>query len=207
MERLYNWLLLKAIRGLGEVSIRRLWLRFGSASSILSANREELREILGEEKTNAFFKRDLSFEPERVVKVVEREGLNWMTLEDHEYPALLKEIEDPPPVLFHTGHLKNTSLIGVVGTRRPDMQSLWFISRLVKVVVEKGYGVCSGGAFGCDYHSHRECIELGGVANIINCKLTSKIANITLKNANHYLKRDLEGYSETYWEGGLNDTF
>ena len=53
-------------------------------------------------------------------------------------------------------------MIGIVGTRKPDSQSLGFIKSLVREVVSKGYGVCSGGAIGCDFYSHKECLALGG---------------------------------------------
>lgn len=162
MERLYNWLLLKAIRGLGEVSIKRLWLAFGSAEDILSASYEDLREMLGEERARAIKRRELSFEPEEVIRLVEREGIGWVCLEDEAYPTSLKEIEDPPPVLFYRGEIRQVSMIGIVGTRKPDSQSLGFIKSLVREVVSKGYGVCSGGAIGCDFYSHKECLALGG---------------------------------------------
>jgi len=162
MERLYNWLLLKAIRGLGEVSIKRLWLAFGSAEDILSASYEDLREMLGEERARAIKRRELSFEPEEVIRLVEREGIGWVCLEDEAYPNSLKEIEDPPPVLFYRGEIRQVPMIGIVGTRKPDSQSLGFIKSLVREVVSKGYGVCSGGAIGCDFYSHKECLALGG---------------------------------------------
>ena len=162
MERLYNWLLLKAIRGLGEVSIKRLWLAFGSAEDILSASYEDLREMLGEERARAIKRRELSFEPEEVIRLVESEGIGWVCLEDEAYPTSLKEIEDPPPVLFYRGEIRQVPMIGIVGARKPDSQSLGFIKSLVREVVSKGYGVCSGGAIGCDFYSHKECLALGG---------------------------------------------
>lgn len=162
MERLYNWLLLKAIRGLGEVSIKRLWLAFGSAEDILSASYEDLREMVGEERARAIKRKDLSFEPEEVIRLVEREDIGWVCLEDEAYPPSLREIEDPPPVLFYRGEIRQVPMIGIVGTRKPDSQSLGFIRSLVREVVSKGYGVCSGGAIGCDFYSHKECLALGG---------------------------------------------
>ncbi len=162
MERLYNWLLLKAIRGLGEVSIKRLWLAFGSVEDILSASYEDLKEMVGEERARAIKRKDLSFEPEEVIRLVEREDIGWVCLEDEAYPPSLREIEDPPPVLFYRGEIRQVPMIGIVGTRKPDSQSLGFIKSLVREVVSKGYGVCSGGAIGCDFYSHKECLALGG---------------------------------------------
>lgn len=162
MEKLYRWLLLKAIRGLGEVSIKKLWLNFRSASEILSASHQELKELLGEERAEALARRSLTFEPEKVIKLVEKENIGWTTLEDDDYPAIVREIEDPPPVLFYRGTINPIAFVGVVGTRKPDAQSLRFIGSLVHELVRKGYGVASGGAFGCDYHSHKECLLAGG---------------------------------------------
>ncbi|MFN3870912.1 MAG: DNA-processing protein DprA [Aquificaceae bacterium] len=162
MERLYNWLFLRAIKGLGEVSIKRLWLRFGSPEAILSAEVGELKDLIGAERAKLLKKRELTFDPEKVIKVVEREGINWVTLEEENYPLSLKEIEDPPPVLFLRGPLKAIPMIGIVGSRKPDFLSKSFIRGLVSEVVSRGYGVCSGGAIGCDFVSHSECISMGG---------------------------------------------
>ncbi|MCS7262825.1 MAG: DNA-protecting protein DprA [Aquificaceae bacterium] len=162
MEELYNWLTLKAVKGLGEVSIKRLWLRFGSAKAILCADPSELRSIIGIQRTRALLRRSLSFDPERVIKVVEREGIGWLTPEGELYPSAFRELEDPPTVLFYRGELKAVPMIGVVGTRRPELQSLSFIKALAREAVSRGYGVCSGGAPGCDYQSHVECLLAGG---------------------------------------------
>ncbi|MFN3598161.1 MAG: DNA-processing protein DprA, partial [Aquificaceae bacterium] len=162
MERLYNWLFLKAIRGLGELSIKKLWLRFGTPEAILSAEEGELEGLIGVERAKFLRKRELTFDPEKVVKLVEKEGIGWITLEDENYPLSLREIEDPPPVLFLRGPLKSIPMIGIVGSRKPDSQSLGFIRSLVSEVVSRGYGVSSGGAMGCDFFSHRECISMGG---------------------------------------------
>ncbi|MCX8164253.1 MAG: DNA-processing protein DprA [Aquificaceae bacterium] len=186
MERLHNWLILKAIKGLGDVSIKKLWLKLGSADRILSASYDECREIVGENKAKAILKKDLSFEPERVIKTLEEENIDWLTLEDQSYPPLLKEIEDPPPVLFFKGDIKPIPMVGVVGTRKPDIQSLSFIRSLVRTLVKEGYGVCSGGAVGCDFQSHRECVGAGGytlcVLGMGLLKLPSHLKQLQDKN-------------------------
>ncbi|MCS6875687.1 MAG: DNA-protecting protein DprA [Aquificaceae bacterium] len=162
MERLYNWLLLKAIKGLGEVSIKKLWLNLGSVESILSVGYDDCKSLIGEEKTKAFFKKSLTFNPEEVVKLVEKEGINWLTLDEEKYPHILKEIEDPPPVLFYRGELKPIPMVGVVGTRKPDFQSLNVIRNIAKELVKRDYGLCSGGAVGCDFQGHKETLLAGG---------------------------------------------
>ncbi|MEJ5338196.1 MAG: DNA-processing protein DprA [Aquificaceae bacterium] len=162
MEKLYNWLLLKAIRGLGEVSIKRLWLRAGSVERILSMSLEEASSLIGEERAKALIEKRLSFRPEEVIKLVEREAIGWLTLEDEEYPVLLREIEDPPPVLFWRGTQNKKPLIAVVGTRKPDLQSINFTRHMVRQIAQKGYAVASGGAYGIDMTAHVESQKYSG---------------------------------------------
>ncbi|MFN7064625.1 MAG: DNA-processing protein DprA [Aquificaceae bacterium] len=175
MEKLYSWLYLKALRGLGEVSLRKLWLRFGSGRSILSVDRRDMDDLIGPERAKAFEEGYLSFDPEKVVSLVEKEGIGWLTLEDEDYPLSLKEIEDPPPVLFFRGHLRPMPMIALVGARKPDHQSLSFIRSVVLEVVKRDYGLCSGGAIGCDFYSHRESLSMGGYTV---CLLGMGILNI-----------------------------
>lgn len=162
MERLYNWLLLKAIRGLGEVSIKRLWVRYGTADEILSLSLEDAKALIGEERAKALLERRLTFDPEGVIRLVEKEGIGWLTLEDENYPVLLKDLDDPPPVLFYRGRLKRVPHIAVVGTRKPDYQSVNFTRQLVRHAVEKGYAIASGGAIGIDLTAHLEALKYEG---------------------------------------------
>lgn len=162
MDRLYGWLLLSSIRGLGEASIKKLWLRYRRAEDILKASFEELEALIGTSKAKSIFERRLKFDPEQVLKVVEREGIGSLTLEDEKYPALLKEIEDPPPVLFYRGKPKDMPLVAVVGTRKPDIISLNYTKRLVSFLSEQGYAIVSGGAFGIDFQSHKVSLEHAG---------------------------------------------
>ncbi|RMH79472.1 MAG: DNA-protecting protein DprA [Acidobacteria bacterium] len=161
MERLYNWLYISAIKGLGEVSIKRLFSYYRSAQAILKAE-EELRLLVGHERARAIREGRLLFDPEKVVKTVIKEGIGWTTIEDEDYPLLLKTIEDPPPVIFYRGKLKDLPLVGVVGTRNPDQYSINFTRKLVHSLVDAGFGVVSGGAKGIDYTSHLSCLQAGG---------------------------------------------
>ncbi len=164
MERLYRWLVLRSVRGLGERSLRRLWERFGSAEDILSADPGELEDVLGERKTQLLLRREGVSERyiERILRTVEREGIGFLTLEDGEYPESLRSIPDPPPVLFYRGSLKRVPLFGLVGPRRPTGYSLSWTGRMVGEGVKAGWGVVSGGAPGIDSRAHLSAIERGG---------------------------------------------
>ncbi|RMH04627.1 MAG: DNA-protecting protein DprA, partial [Aquificota bacterium] len=111
--------------------------------------------------------KEFLFDPEKVVKLVEENSIGWLTLEDPQYPLLLKDIEDPPPVLFYRGGLKSVPLVGVVGARKPDLYSIGFTKKLVYGLVEKGYGIVSGGAKGIDYTAHLSCLQAGGYTVVV----------------------------------------
>ncbi len=161
-SKLYNWLILKATKGLGEKSIKKLYLTFGTSERILQEGYEGIKMVIGEEKAKRLKGSSFSFDPEKVVHFVQKEGIKWMTLEDEGYPALLKSIDDPPPVFFYRGTLRNFNLFGVVGTRKPDQYSMSFTREVVSDIVDLSFGVVSGGARGIDYLSHKFCIEAGG---------------------------------------------
>ncbi len=157
-----GWLTLKAVRGLGERSIKKLYLNLGSAEDILDVDLTTLEELVGKERAKSIKSRNLSFEPEKVLRTLEEQSIGCITLEHKDYPKSLFEIEDPPPVLFVLGELKNMPFIGVVGTRNPHEYSLEYTRELVKNIVGAGYGVVSGGARGIDFTAHSSCVSSGG---------------------------------------------
>jgi DNA processing protein len=82
-----------------------------------------------------------------------------------EYPALLKEIYDPPLVLFYRGVLPEPAFsAAVVGTRKPTGKALKAAYRLGFELAEQGVCVISGLAIGIDRAAHRGCIEGNGCA-------------------------------------------
>jgi len=162
MDQLFYWLTLKAIHGLGERNIKKLYQYYKDPKLILEAERWELVKLVGEVRASRIKEKKLSFDPEEVIKVVQREGIGFLTLSDMDYFPRLKEIEDPPPVLFYQGELKRTKFFAVVGTRKPDNYSIMYLKELIGLLVSKGYGIASGGAMGIDILSHRFCTESGG---------------------------------------------
>ena len=186
MDRLYGWLVLRSVRGLGEASIKRLYETFGSAERVLSSDLVSLSDVVGKTKAYAILKRrgvDRKSIGE-VIKVVEREGLDYVSIEDPEYPESLLELKDPPPVLFFRGSLKDLPLVGVVGTRNPTSYTELLVEELVKDIVEEGFGIVSGGAVGVDSKAHESAIEYGGY--------TLCVLGYGLMRARHYLVKRID---------------
>lgn len=162
MDKLYFWLTLKAIKGLGERSIKKLYTFYKDPKLILESHQKELEQVVGKEKAFRIKNGELSFDPQEVLKQVEREGIKYLTLDDENYPKLLKDIQDPPPVLFYMGQIKELPFVAVVGTRKPEYYSVSFTKDLIKQLLSMSFGIVSGGAKGIDLLSHRYAVEFGG---------------------------------------------
>jgi len=100
---------------------------------------------------------------ERDATMAMRTGINWLSLTDRAYPPLLREIYDPPVVLFFRGALPNpgTPLAAIVGTRRPSHQAAAQAFDIAKGLGRSGISVVSGLALGIDAMAHRGNIEGG----------------------------------------------
>ncbi len=127
----------------------------------LSANRAAVKKHLGDDNADAFFKNI-----ERVDSIfseLEKRGVHWLTYLDDEYPDSLREIADPPHILFAMGNvaaLKN-DIIAVVGTRTPTRYGVKIAEEFTKEFANAGLTVVSGFARGIDSIAHRACIVSG----------------------------------------------
>ncbi len=104
-------------------------------------------------------------------------ALVWSSQEDHRllsltdplYPILLREIADPPPLLFIRGNVDALQLpqIAVVGSRRGSVDGRDNTAMFVNEIVNKGLGVCSGLATGIDTVAHAAALNAGGITNAV----------------------------------------
>src|SRR5882762_4575319 len=147
------WLALALTQGLGPTRIRKLVEHFGSAERVFQASLTEL-EATG---------KSLELAQQECAKAAEC-GAKIIALDDPAYPARLKEIYDPPVVLFVRGSVEVISSPGIamVGTRHPTPYGLGMAERLSKDLAARGLVIISGMARGVDTASHRGAITVGG---------------------------------------------
>ena len=93
-----------------------------------------------------------------------RENNHIVCYNDQDYPSLLKEIHDPPPVLFVAGDpaLLNYRQLGIVGSRSPSQLGLMNTRCFSQYLVEQGMVVSSGLAAGIDGEAHQAALDAGG---------------------------------------------
>ena len=101
---------------------------------------------------------------EKTLQWIESRERGILGLEDDDYPALLREIASPPPLLFFEGQLTAFSLpcFSIVGSRRPSRSAEITANELAGQLAIMGFGIVSGLARGVDSLAHTAAIEAGG---------------------------------------------
>lgn len=163
------WFILRGIPGIGDALVCRLVRTFGSPEAVLQASEGELTQIGGVSPALAkAIRRGASSETLRAIDrdlaAMERLRIRAVTILDEDYPARLKAIHDPPPVLSVSGRLDEADhhAIAVVGTREATAVGLEVAQRLSRGLAEAGFTIVSGLARGIDGAAHRAALEAGG---------------------------------------------
>ena len=151
--------------GLGPTRVRKLVEHFGSAERVFHASLTEL-EATGMPVVAAqslATGKSMELAQQEIAKAADC-GAKIIALEDAAYPARLKEIYDPPIVLFVRGSVESLSTPGIamVGTRHPTPYGLGMAERLSQDLAARGLVIISGMARGVDTASHRGAIAAGG---------------------------------------------
>jgi len=162
---LADWLALSLTPGLGPTRSRRLVEFFGSASAVLRATLTEL-EATGMQAISAqslATGKSAELAREEIAKAAEA-GAAVIPLGDPRYPARLKEIYDPPLVLYVRGNAEILLQpgIAVVGTRHPSPYGTGMAERLAADLAVQGLVILSGMARGVDTAAHRGALAAKG---------------------------------------------
>jgi len=165
-ERLIDTIALLSIPGIGRTRFMRLVDRFGSPAQVLDASSDALKSIPGlSEKIVANLKNvcDRDASKQIAARIAQ---LGWAVLfqDSPDYPPLLAQAVDRPPLLFRVGDPIDTDdkLIGIVGTRHATEGGRRFAHRLAADLARAGITVVSGMAEGIDSAAHRGALEGGG---------------------------------------------
>ena len=163
-------------RGKAARALRALLLTAGSPAAVRALSPEEAARIAGEDLSvlMPLLAADEGGETEEIREDVRRlgeSGARVLFLTDPGYPALLREIQDPPPVLFARGTAyPDAPAIAVVGARRASRAGLDAARVLATSLAEAGVTVISGFARGVDAAAHRAALEAGGkTAAVFGC--------------------------------------
>ncbi len=159
------WLGFNMVRGVGSVRLSGLIARFGNAASAWNATPEDLRQAgLGPKTLARFLELRQSVDLELLWARITDEGVQVVTWEDANYPSHLKDIEQPPPVLFIRGEWlpEDDFAVAIVGTRRITAYGRQITEELAGHLAASGLTVISGLARGVDALAHSAALTAGG---------------------------------------------
>ncbi len=165
-ERIF-WLAFSAFPGVGPVRFALLLSHFGSARAAWEASSKDLLKInFGEKLTAKFDEFRREFDVAGYAGKLKDKEVSFLILTDEKYPKLLKQISDPPFVLYVKGKKVEgwdiNKSIAVVGTRKITNYGREVTQLLTKQLVSAGLTIVSGLAFGVDAAAHEAAIEAGG---------------------------------------------
>jgi DNA processing protein len=157
---------LNMVPRLGPVNLRRLLQVFDSPERVLIAARSELSAVdgLGQDIVDSIISWESLVDLQKEMVRVREFGANILTLDDAEYPAQLREIHDPPTVLYVWGKLepRDRHAIGVVGSRRTSHYGLECAKKISYQIAYSGLTVVSGLARGIDTAAHQGALAAKG---------------------------------------------
>jgi len=163
-QSLHGWLTLCHAPGVGSTTIQQLLSYFESPQQIMSAGRETLRHAgLSEASIKGLLEPD-----EQAIEAdllwLEQDKAYILTLADERYPPLLKEIPDPPAVLFVYGQLESLSQpqLAMVGSRHYSSSGRDTARDFAYYLASAGLVITSGLALGIDAASHQGALDAGG---------------------------------------------
>jgi DNA processing protein len=165
-EDVFYWLALSLIPGVGSILIKRLLERFKTPEAVFQVPLEDLLRIegLGEKVAREIRKGPMEKGVEKELQLLKRVGGRIITLKDDAYPKRLREIYDPPPVLYVRGELKEEDelAISIVGSRKTSAYGRWITEKMSQELVRHGVTIVSGMARGIDALAHSGALSGGG---------------------------------------------
>lgn len=163
-DKLY-WIGFTLIKGIGAVRFQRLLDRFGDGESAWKAAPADLAGAglnlkMIERLVSVREKVDLSL----IWDQIHSKGIRVLTWMDELYPQRLKEIEQPPPVLYMRGELsqEDTWAVAIVGTRRVTPYGRQVTEEIASFLAANGVTIISGLARGVDAIAHNAALRAGG---------------------------------------------
>jgi DNA processing protein len=159
------WIGFNLIKGIGAVRMQALIRHFGELENAWNAAPIDLaRAGLGLKLIERIVQARKNIDLEKLWAKIEAQGIRILTWDDEAYPQRLKEIDQPPPVLYVRGEYLPDDLyaVGIVGTRRVTAYGRQITEELSSYLAANGITVVSGLARGVDAIAHQTVVKAGG---------------------------------------------
>jgi DNA processing protein len=158
------------VKGIGPIKYQKLIARFGNPRQAWDAKPKQWMQVLGDNAVSYedFANLKVSFDPKKFHEKLIDKNIKYLTIMDSDYPALLKEIYAPPPLLFYKGELKKSKLnIAIVGSRKCSHYGKEVTNYLSGQLAKLDINVVSGMARGIDSLAHKGALAKGGYTTAV----------------------------------------
>jgi DNA processing protein len=164
------WLSWSQISGVGSVLQKRLYQHFDGLEAAWNASASALAKVegVGIQTAETLVMERSHIDPLQLLHQHEQENPCFWTPADADYPRLLLEIPDPPPLLYYRGVVEPqenqgiVSTVAIVGTRDPSDYGRRWTRKITTVLAREGFTVISGLAQGVDTEAHHACLQANG---------------------------------------------
>ena len=158
------WTAFSSIEQLDSTFIQRLYNYFGDIETAFKASLSDLKQIegLSVKKSENFIEKKKNVNPEQTLDFILKKGINILTYDDSRYPYMLRQITNPPMVLFYKGDLFSCNLertIAFVGSRKASFAGKEGVKSIIRDLANTDVCIVSGLASGIDAVSHEAAIE------------------------------------------------
>ena len=157
---------LSLVSGVGPLMRQKLLARFGTPEEVLKAAPSALRDVegIGPKISKAISAATEEVDAEAEIELCREHAIDILVEADPRYPRALKEIHDPPGILFVKGEIRaaDALAIAIVGSRHATHYGLATAERLAASLSRAGLTIISGLARGIDAAAHRGALAAGG---------------------------------------------
>jgi DNA processing protein len=159
------WVGFNMVKGIGAVRFKTLLDAFGTAQAAWNASPEALADSgLSRKIIESFQRVHKSVSLETVWERIQSLGVQVLTWDDEGYPRHLKEIDQPPPILYIRGTYvpEDEWAVAIVGTRRVTSYGRQVAEEVATMLAHNGVTIVSGLARGVDSIAHQAAVKAGG---------------------------------------------
>lgn len=187
------WLAFSSIEQIDSRFIQRLYNYFGDIEVAFNASLGDLSQIdgLNIKKAEAFITLRNKISPDRVLNEITSRNIKYLTFEDEKYPQMLKNIENPPMILYYKGNLDDCNLnktLAIVGSRRASYNAKEELNKIISQLNGTDICIVSGLASGIDTQAHISALE----NNIKTIGIIASGLDFYYPTSNKYLYEKIE---------------
>ncbi len=164
---------LQSTTGIGSETIKKLLAHFGKASVAWQASKTELQasNLLNLSQLKNLLRQQKTFDLTSQVEFWQKKEIKIVSIFEDDYPSLLKEIYNPPLLLFYRGKMEvcQKKCLAIVGARKFSAYGRSIAHNLGRDLAANGYTVVSGAAYGIDTAAQKGALLGGTTAAVLGC--------------------------------------